>query len=105
MKEECPNTRGLSEDDALIEAIEGPMTEPKPNCKVMQDHLRERFNLGDEPLFILRGQDMIAPSVVRYWAQMYREVARPGEWNDDKHKEALGIAVRMDNWKTHKIPD
>lgn len=27
----------------------------------------------DEPVFLIRGQDVVAPSVLRHWVQLYRE--------------------------------
>jgi len=53
-----------------------------------------------EPLFILRGQDKLAPIAVRYYAKL-REKA-----GDSKGaKECLKAAQAMSNWPKKKMPD
>ena len=66
----------------------------------------------DEPVFILRGQDVLAPNLIRLWAQQLIERADlPERGVDDKytHKaaEALEIADAMDEWQQYhsKLPD
>lgn len=55
----------------------------------------------DEPLFILRGQDIIAPGKVREWAG----TARASGVAKNKVDEAMAIADAMDAWHTRKMPD
>jgi hypothetical protein len=52
----------------------------------------------DEPLFILRAQDRLAPIVVQLWAQMADLVGSP------KSLEAAGLAAAMLRWQ-HAHPD
>lgn len=53
----------------------------------------------DEPVFLLRGQDHTAASVVRYWAFTNMEAS------PDLAKLALAHADRMDAWTTKKTAD
>lgn len=58
----------------------------------------------DEPLFVLRAQDAIAPHIVRTWAQG----ARAAGVNEAKVVEAEQLAARMEQWQNEnrrKIPD
>lgn len=58
----------------------------------------------DEPLFVLRARDVIAPDVVRYWAHEARQYGVPAA----KIAEAVALADRMLEWqKTRgsKVPD
>lgn len=59
----------------------------------------------DEPLFVLRGTDSLAPGIVRDWAERYRlkklaqgvtghELARA----ISKHTDALALAKAMDEF-------
>lgn len=75
----------------------------------------------EEPIFILRGKDMIAPFLVRQWARHYAmlnsDAVNVGtELKPDirmqvrqacvaKHNEALALADRMDKWIPRKVPD
>lgn len=54
-----------------------------------------------EPFFVLRAQDMLAPFVVRYWA----EVARLEGIPEEKYIEALATADEMEKWPHRKMPD
>lgn len=59
---------------------------------------------GDEPLFVLRSQDKLAPEIVREWA--YRALAAGVP--EDKVAEARRCADDMEDWQiTHrsKVPD
>lgn len=59
---------------------------------------------GDEPLFVLRAQDALAPEIVREWA--YR--ARAAGVNESKVAEARACADEMEDWQiehTKKVPD
>ena len=56
----------------------------------------------DEPLFVLRANDELAPDIVREWARMYDRQKRDEGMTDvqmAKHQEALDIADRMEDWK------
>lgn len=56
----------------------------------------------DEPVFVLRGQDVHAPYAVRQWAEAAAIMlgnAHP------KVMEALRCADAMEKWPTQKLPD
>lgn len=55
----------------------------------------------DEPVFVLRAKDVLAPEVVRDWA----ERARSAGVNPDKIVEALNVADKMELWQDKHIPD
>lgn len=55
----------------------------------------------NEPIFVLRAQDMLAPGIVREWA---KQAAAHG-CSQEKVLEAHSLADRMDQWATRKFPD
>ena len=55
----------------------------------------------DEPVFLLRAQDVVASEVVRYWAYLHE--ARGGD--SDIASLAMHHADRMDEWPKHKSAD
>ena len=55
----------------------------------------------DEPYFVLRGQDLLAPQLVRAWAVIARGYGCPIE----KTNDALRCATRMENWPIRKAPE
>ncbi len=55
----------------------------------------------DEPLFVLRAQDALAPNIVRSWASLAEQQGTPPE----KVREARELADQMEAWHTTKIPD
>lgn len=55
----------------------------------------------DEPIVVLRAQDMLAPSLVRQWAT---EASKHG-CGMEKVLEAHALADRMEAWPTRKLPD
>ena len=55
----------------------------------------------DEPIFVLRGQDKLAPALVRAWAALAREHG----CSPDKTNEAVMLACSMEAWRTRKFPD
>jgi hypothetical protein len=58
----------------------------------------------DEPVFVLRAQDVLAATTVRLWADMALLHGTPFE----KLGEAYGLARLMDDWQaehTAKVPD
>ena len=58
--------------------------------------------IGDkEPVFVLRGQDKLAPAIIRRWVQQ----AEQNGLSKARCKGALAIAEAMENWPTRKFPD
>ena len=55
----------------------------------------------DEPVFILRGQDIFAASLVRHWANLAQISGAPYA----KVDEANELAELMERWDTKKWPD
>ncbi len=55
----------------------------------------------NEPVFVLRAQDILAADVVRNWVHSARTKGCP----DTKLNEAFDCATAMDEWPTHKVPD
>src|ERR1700730_3563327 len=53
----------------------------------------------DEPVFILRAQDIFAPDLVREWADLAEECA------PEKAREARALAALMEDCPTRKLPD
>lgn len=49
----------------------------------------------DEPLFVLRAHDRIAPAAVRDWAERARRLGV----HADKVDEAMSLAMRMEVWQ------
>lgn len=64
----------------------------------------------DEPLFVLRAQDELAPTLVREWANDLEAALDPGERDQvaAKVEEARRIASLMEDWQHAngaKLPD
>ena len=63
----------------------------------------------DEPIFTLRGQDLLAAQLVRDWADLLevRAIATGSMTKERKLKidEARELARMMDAWPTRKLPD
>ena len=60
----------------------------------------------DEPVFILRAQDILAPRVVVRWAHLAEQAGSP----QDKVRGALQVAKQMADWQVNnrhrlKVPD
>lgn len=55
----------------------------------------------DEPVFVLRAQDILAPIAVRFYAELVQGAT--GDYR--KSIEIHNIASRMANWKPRKLPD
>jgi hypothetical protein len=55
----------------------------------------------DEPIFVLRGQDRIAPKTVRQWAENAKALGSP--------PEKVDVALAMEEWQKRtgiaKTPD
>lgn len=56
----------------------------------------------DEPVFILRAQDLHADYVVECWADA---AAVTLGWQNAKVQEALALAESMRKWPNRKLPD
>jgi hypothetical protein len=56
---------------------------------------------GDEPVFILRGQDRLAVPVIFYWAQL----AEKHGVKVSKYAGAWHCAEQMASWPNRKTPD
>lgn len=59
---------------------------------------------ADEPVFLLRGQDVASPKTIRFWACVARELGAKQDIID----AALAQADKMDAWQNEhsaKIPD
>jgi len=60
----------------------------------------------DEPLFVLRANDELAPLIVRFWAREY--AMKIDDKGDDygrrlaKYRDALDIADAMERWHAKK---
>lgn len=60
----------------------------------------------EEPLFVVRGQDVLAPGTIRHWCQLYREqLGLKFLEHHEKHDNALRIALDMSHWTPRKLPD
>lgn len=55
----------------------------------------------DEPIFVLRAQDKLAPEIVRAWAIR----AEAHGCAPEKLREAYALAEAMEQWPTRKYPD
>lgn len=55
----------------------------------------------DEPYFLLRGQDVLAPAVVRRWMMLAAEAGVSHE----KLAEADRLAYDMERYQGRKVPD
>jgi hypothetical protein len=67
------------------------------------DGCRDRA-ADDEPLFTLRAQDVLAPGIVRAWADAAKAAGSPASKVDD----ALQSANEMEAWQAanhSKVPD
>jgi hypothetical protein len=55
----------------------------------------------DEPIFVLRAQDTLAPALVRRWADEAERAGCPAV----KFIEARAVADAMEQWPTRRLPD
>ena len=55
----------------------------------------------EEPVFVLRAQDMLAPGIVEEWARRAEDM----HINGPKVRGAREIAARMREWPNRKMPD
>lgn len=62
----------------------------------------------DEPIFVLRGQDKLAPELVREWARRFAThhlYMQQGTYWNKKYREAMALADAMEAWPNRKMPD
>jgi hypothetical protein len=62
----------------------------------------------DEPVFVLRAQDIYAAMTVRWWAGRLLNAASHVANRSASHAkamEALALADEMDKWPNRKVPD
>ncbi len=75
--------------------------------KALNDHDRLAFPL-DEPLFLLRGQDKLAPATVRHYADqivlMEGAFGEPGQ-AASAIEHIRDFADAMERWQPRKLPD
>ena len=68
------------------------------------ERLQQKLNNGslppDEPLFVLRAQDMYADEFVLAWADRCERAGTPAK----KIEEARLLAAQMDLWSPRRIP-
>jgi hypothetical protein len=58
----------------------------------------------DEPCFVLRGQDILAPIAVRYYADLV-EAAIPAPYGKNAAEVIRARAVELAVWPKRKLPD
>lgn len=56
----------------------------------------------EEPIFILRGQDILAPETIEFWCQL---AEKAGVSPSRKVMEARDLAKDMREWPKRKRPD
>jgi hypothetical protein len=59
----------------------------------------------DEPVFVLRAQDMIAADMVRLYSAHFLRVSDGSPEAIETYWRILAIADRMDAWPIKKVPD
>lgn len=65
-------------------------------------HLQsDSFKEDNEPVFILRGRDILAYQSVREWAMRAIEEGV----NSEKVREALRVAAEISEWPNKRLPD
>lgn len=85
------------------------MSAPKLNTKHTDPCLAKAGD--EEPIFVLRAQDCLAPGLVRLWAAMVTREhmeGAPGELPTEKLTAALKTALQMEAWQRangSKVPD
>lgn len=55
---------------------------------------------NEEPVFVLRAKDSMAPQTVRLWASMSH-----GIHEEDKVDEAFKCAAHMEEWRKQNVPE
>lgn len=77
------------------------------NLRAALNAFEENSFPPDEPLFLLRGQDELAPDTVRFYAaSVYDESAFGGDDNNGPTLDHIrAFADRMAAWQPRKLPD
>ena len=78
------------------------MKHPREDYNCIQDHSGKIAE--DEPVFLLRAKDKIAPTIVRAWAKHLK--ANGGDWRTANR--AMEWADEMEKWQKEnesKMPD
>lgn len=57
---------------------------------------------NDEPYFVLKATDVLAPAIIRMWIQLRRVTKKITPAEMRKQKEAESIATSMEVWRIHK---
>lgn len=65
------------------------------------EYLVTKVDDEDEPLFLLRGRDVLAPSTIFTWCERAKQFGAPQK----KIDEAMAISVSMVLFPTKKFPD
>lgn len=67
---------------------------------------------ADEPLFVLRARDPLAPQIVRKWADRFRTAHLNHNTQGRalakailKYEDAMDTASKMEAWNSKKLPD
>jgi len=68
----------------------------KEGIKYLLEHCKM-----DEPIFILRGRDKIAPDAIFAWAHL----AEKNGVSEDKVCSAIAVAAAMRAWPNTRFPD
>lgn len=83
----------------LVACLRGQKTEP--GMVAITTNGRTRLIPADEPVFLIRGQDVVGGAIVRAWASLASDYGA-----DEKIvQSAREHAAKMDAWPTKKIPD
>lgn len=79
------------------------MEQPKPVEPVSLRQFEEALSsvLGGEPVFTLRGQDVLSAAFVTAWAMQAAALGVPAE----KVSRAFATAKAMTQWPVKKMPD
>lgn len=71
----------------------------------LRDAVTDLHRLGfppDEPLFLLRGQDVLAPDTVRFYMGIAADRLAPVA---KQHDHLYDFALDMEAWEPRKLPD
>lgn len=84
---------------------------PPPGTGVTLEQVNQKMSQenGGEPFFTLRGQDFMAPKLIRLWADMLFSLSQADTPANTRRRakahEAFLVADAMDAWPKKKIPD
>ena len=96
--------RAVAQIKTAVEAMLMNENVPLPDLQKALLSLEYDGFPSDEPLFLLRGQDVLAGEMVHTYAQIVRDHPQPSvrALDADRIDEH---ADRMDNWMPRKYPD